>query len=412
MENTLTSGQKALARRVRQHVGAAEHEFYAIVHPGFEEIAAAELVGLGLGGLQVAGRGGLAIHGRLETCWRLHLGSRTVSRVLMRLERFRCRDYADLRKRTAGMAWELFLPPDVPLALRMTSHRTRLNHEGRIAAEIREGIGERLASCGRQAAFVETGHEGSGSRQEIFVRIEEDKCQISLDASGELLYRRGLERHVGPAPLRETLAAAILKAARIETYEALIDPLAGSGVFSLEAGLMGQSSLAGAKRDFAFQRWPAHRPAAYNHLMQAMRKEIQPIPLRFIRLSDIDEQVLVAARRNIRTAGLEKRVEIERRDFLLDPTSPPAGLRTLVVINPPYGERLEAGNSIRNFYSRLGGVLRSRFNNCGWAVIVPGLEREKNLAIPHDLKIPFFNGGFPVALLVRHAPGADYSAGA
>ncbi len=400
MENPLSRSPESLARRVRQHVGAREHDFFAVVTPGFEATCLAELNRLGIAGVRPAGRGGLAFRGRLESCWRLHIGSRTVSRVLMRLASFPVTRFDELRRRCAGLPWELHVPPGRPVSLRVSARKSRLIHSGRIEAEVGAAIRGRLAGFGQVPTPAATGAE----TQEVFVRLEEDRCLLSLDASGPLLCRRGTAGARGPAPLRATVAAAILETAGLDGYDSLLDPMAGSGIFSLEAGMMAGSILPGSLRRFVFQEWPAHRPPAYRHLLQLMAGQARPPALRHIWLQDVDERALALSRRNLAEAGLAERVEVQRRDFLGDPYSLPPGDRCLLVINPPFGGRLDPPGGKRRFFSRLGTVLRSGYARCGWAVIVPGLEMEKALAIPHDLKIPFFHGGIAVALLVRHAP--------
>lgn len=400
------ANEKALARRVKDHVVGRRHEFFAVVHPGFEETARRELQGLGIAGAEVSGSGGVAFSGRLEDAWRANLGAGTVSRLLMRLDRFKATGFAGFRARLAGCPWELHLPDRARVRFTVSSARSRLWHEGRLEQEATQAIAGRLAAYGREAVFSGTGDAGAGPGQQVFIRLEENRCLVSLDTSGELLYRRGRSKFVGAAPLRETLACAILREAGIERCGVLLDPFCGSGTFALEAGAIFCGRPVNAGRVFAFQGWPAYKPARFRHLQEELAERFRanaPTGTRRIYCSDIDPRAVETARRNVEAAGLAAIVEADPADFfrLHPPAADPA--RVLLVMNPPYGERQPAGSDPHAFYRRIGDKLRRDFAGCGWAIIVPGLENEKALGLPHEKKILFHNGGISVALLIHNA---------
>jgi len=398
--------EKALARRVKDHVVGRAHEFFAVVHPGFEETARRELQGLGISGTEVRGSGGVAFSGRLEDAWRVNLGAGTVSRLLMRLEGFKATGFADFRSRLAAIPWELHLADRDRVRFEVQSSRSRLWHEGRLEQEAAQAVFGRLAASGREAVFSETGDGGGARIQRVFIRFEENRCQVSLDTSGELLYRRGRDKFIGAAPLRETLACAILREAAIERYGVLLDPFCGSGTFALEAGAIFCGRPVNADRVFAFQGWPAYKPARFRHLQEELEGRFRanaPKAPRKIYCSDIDPRAVETARRNVEAAGLAAIVETDPADFfrLHPPAAVPA--RVLLALNPPYGERQQPGGDIAAFYRRIGDKVRRDYAGCGWAIIVPGLENEKALGLPHDRKILFHNGGIAVALLIKYA---------
>jgi putative N6-adenine-specific DNA methylase len=394
------ANEKALARRIKDHVIGSSHEFFAVVHPGFEETARRELAGLGIAA-DVAGPGGVAFAGRLEDAWRANLGSGTVSRVLMRLARFKATGFAEFRDRVAAVPWELHLGDGAALAFTVSAARSRLWHEGRLQEEAAQAVTQRLAGFGRSARV---GKDGGGAGQHVFIRMEENRCQVSLDSSGELLYRRGRGKFTEGAPLRETLACAILRAAGCERYRTLVDPFCGSGTFALEAGAIFLGRPAGNDRSFAFQGWPSFRPARFAHVrdeLARMMREKAPAGPQRIYGSDLDEKAAATARRNVAAAGLAGMVEVDQADFfrLHPPAGPPATV--LLAMNPPYGARQLPAADIAALFRRIGDKVRRDYAGCGYAIIVPGLENEKALGLPHDEKILFHNGGIPVALLIK-----------
>ena len=406
---TVPGGQvneKALARRVKDHVQGKNHDFFAVVQPGFEETAGRELRGLGIGEIKSGAIGGVEFHGRLDDAFRVNLGAGTVSRLLLRLHHFKATGFGEFRSKIEAFPWELHIMDKDRVRFAISSARSRLWHEGKLEEEAAQAIRGRLDLYGRHADFSKTLENDAAQCQHVFIRLDENRCQVSLDSSGELLYRRGYGKFVEQAPLRETLACCILRAAAIEHYQVLLDPFCGSGTFSLEAGLIFSGRPVNSGRVFAFQKWPAFRPAHYQHLRERLETEMKsrvPAGSKRILCSDISEKAVDTTRRNLKLAGLDQLVEIGQADFfqLRPPETNPAGV--LLVLNPPYGTRLGRETDIASMYRRIGDKIRRDFSGCGYAVIVPGLELEKALGLPHEEKILFHNGGIPVALLIHHS---------
>jgi putative N6-adenine-specific DNA methylase len=398
--------EKALARRVKDHVLGRAHDFYAVVHPGFEATAKEELRELGIASPRIAGNGGIAFSGRLDELWRANLGAGTISRVLMRLIDFKATGFGEFRSRLAAVPWELHLAGDAHIAFSIQAGRSRLWHEGKLEEEATRAITERMAACGLKATFGAKAETIATGRQTVFMRVEENRCQVSLDSSGELLYRRGRGKFVEEAPLRETLACSILRAAALERYRIVVDPFCGSGTFALEAGAIFSGRPVNLDRAFAFQQWPAFKPARFQHLKGELEKEFSeraPRGGRKIYCSDIDPKAVATAGHNLDQAGLAHLAEVDQADFFH--LHPPAGnpADVLLVMNPPYGARQEHGADIAALYRRIGEKIRRDYSGSGYAIIVPGLENEKALGLPHEQKILFRNGGIGVALLI-HSP--------
>lgn len=398
--------ETALLRRIKDHVVGRRHEFFAVVHPGFEETSRQELLELGIAAPELQGPGGIAFAGRLEDAWRVNLGAGTPSRVLMRLACFKATGFAEFRSRMATLPWELHVADRTRVRFAVSAARSRLWHEGKLEQEAAQAVAGRLAAYGRRAAFAQAAENGAEPIQQIFIRVADNRCQISLDASGELLYRRGRNKLTEGAPLRETLACAILRSAGLRRYRVVVDPFCGSGTFALEAGTIFLGRPVNKDRAFAFQRWPAHKPARFQHCREELERSLPkmaPAGPHRIYCSDVDPKAVDTARANVKASGLDRLAETDPADFFH--VHPPAGkpADTLLVMNPPYGGRQEHGADIASLYRRIGDKVRRDYAGCGYAIIVPGLENEKALGLPHEKKILFHNGGIPVALLIHNA---------
>ncbi len=408
MTGTPASGvnEKAFARRVKDHVVGKSHDFYAVVHPGFEAASRQELQDMGIASVEALGTGGVGFRAKLDDSWRVNLGAGTVSRLLLRLCHFKATGFGEFRSRLAAFPWELHIADKARTGFVISAARSRLWHEGKLEEEAAKAIAGRLALYDRQADFSGRAEKDPARCQHVYIRIEENRCQVSLDSSGELLYRRGYGKFVEEAPLRETLACCVLRTAALERYRVLLDPFCGSGTFALEAGAIFSGRPVNVNRAFAFQGWPSFRPARFQHVQTELERRFKdraPSGAYKIYCSDIDEKAAASARHNLELAGLSRFAEVDAADFfhLHPPTCNPADV--LLVMNPPYGARLEKGTDIASLYRRIGDKVRRDYAGCGYAIIVPGLENEKALGLPHEKKILFHNGGIAVALLIHSA---------
>jgi putative N6-adenine-specific DNA methylase len=235
-------------------------------------------------------------------------------------------------------------------------------------------------------------------QQTLYVRLEHDKLLVSLDSSGTALYQRGLKAHPSRAPLRETTAAAILSLCGFRPDRPLADPMCGAGTFALEAAMKLKGMAPGRRRTFAFMQWPAFRSQQWEHLLAKADRAVQCIDKPMILAADIDAR----ACRHLESAavryGLDDAVAVRCMDFL-DPQAPaypaPPGL---VMLNPPYGRRLETPRDLKHFYRKIGTVLLEKFRRWRVALIVP--DRKLIDVLPFQLSTKMFmHGGLKVVLV-------------
>ena len=274
----------AIEKRIKRHVVGQAHDFFAVTAPGFEDLCRAELAALGLKGRAVAG--GVEFTGRLHEGYLANLSLRTANRVLMRVHSFQAVHFSELERQITAFAWELFLKPGSLHKIHVTTHHCRLHHTDAIAERIRKGIEGRLhpfGEAGPAAVF-----------QQVFVRGLHDRFTVSIDSSGANLYLRGIKTHTGRAPLRETIAAAALMRGGFTGVETLLDPMCGTGTFSLEAALIAKHIPPGWFREFAFTGWPGFRPQRWDHLRRKSAERFTALSAPLIFASDLDAEACAA----------------------------------------------------------------------------------------------------------------------
>ncbi len=392
---------KSLARRVKEHVIGKEHIFFAVVQPGFEDTAAREFLSMGFKVSPDFIEGGIEFSGRIDDCFRACIMARTSSRIVMRLGRLRAHKFDLLEKDISAFPWELYLRAGGEIKFRSSARKSMIYHTGKLEEIFARGIEERLKS--HKADIILSGEErpAHSSVFTLILRNDNDLCYVSLDASGEFLYKRGHREFSAKAPLRESSAALILMEGGIGNYDRIIDPMCGSGTFSIEAAGILTRTPAAAEKDFAFMGWPCFKENNFLHIKkECLEKTVSPEKVEVeIITSDIDERAVAAAKMNCH-ASFPGILNPEVRDFFDIKFSDNKGVKTLLVINPPYGKRLSE-RDILDFYRRMGDKIKSDFKDCGAAVIVPGEAAERALGIQYNRKILFMNGGIRSAVIFK-----------
>jgi putative N6-adenine-specific DNA methylase len=334
--------------------------------------------------------GGVETDGDLLRAARLNLTLRTATRVLVRLGDLRATTFADLVRKARSLPFDLCLRKGDPVALRVTCRKSRLYHSGAVAERLREAIGERLGAPPPEATADE---EADSPPQLILARFDHDVCTVSADTSGALLHRRGYRLAQSRAPLRETLAAAMLLVAGYDGSAALVDPLCGSGTIAIEAALIARRRAPGIARAFGLERWPGFDAAALARLRDEEReRELAKAP-HAILASDADPAAVRAAQENVERAGVQAGVHVEERALREVRLEPGPGL---IVTNPPYGVRVSA--DLTRLYSDLGDLAR----RSGFRLAVLTATRAPAAAgrLRFETAFRTQNGGIPVELLI------------
>ena len=390
------SSESPLTKRIKRHVIGRRRDYFAVTAPGFETLCLNELQSSVPDQLSAsADTGGVSFKGRLEDCYLANLNLRTANRILMRIETVNATSFSQLQKRLSDISWELFLRADQVLQTHVTTRHCKLHHTGAISERILKSIAGRK----KNTEFMVPDEKSSNVPQNIYVRGIDNRFTVSIDSSGDNLYKRGLKQHTGTAPLRETLAAASLSLAGYSGKEPLVDPMCGAGTYSLEAALIAKKIPPGWFREFAFMQWPAYRTKRFEYLKGQFQDDfVQPEkPLIFA--SDKDPLACRQLEQCTRQFGLSDTVSIHNADFFDlvpgDFTDQPG----LITINPPYGRRIGTRQESIEIFQAICEKLAREYK--GWNLVLIAPTKQLKKKVPFKLKAyPLFHGGLTLKLMV------------
>ncbi len=365
------------------------HYFSCTVTRGAEGVLAQELEALGISGCE-PGRGVVHFSGPLALGYRACLHSRIASRVLLILKSGRASNAEALYQGVRTIDWLDHLAPDGTLAVDFVGRTESLHHSGFAAKKVKDAVVDTL----RDATGQRPGVDLKNPHLRINVHLRQDEATVSVDLSGAPLHLRGLSRHPGEAPLKETLAAAILhlagwpKAARYG--QPLFDPMCGCGTFLTEAAGIAQCRPPGLdRRHWGFSRWRGHDKAAWREELQRAESATRAVKLD-LRGSDRNPMAVENTQWNLDRAGLTKEVRVTAGE--LSDAQPDSRNAGILVTNPPFGERMGEESESIETYRLLGDVMRRRFLGwTGWVLAgSPALGRQ--LGLKPASKTILFNG--------------------
>lgn len=373
-----------------------DHALFVTAPAGLEPLLATEIRALGLDPVRER-RGGVDCQGSLAQAYRLCLWSRIGNRVLLPLASFPAPDpdalYAGMRE----VDWLAHMAAEGSLAIDVTGVRPAIAHSRYAAQKAKDAVVDQI----REATGLRPTVDLERPDCRFHLHLAGDQATVSLDLSGDSLHRRGYREPGTAAPLKENLAAAVLMRADWPAIAAeggsLYDPFCGSGTLAIEAAWMASDTAPGLLRThYGFLGWKQHDDTIWKELVdEALERQEQGIEtLPVIVATDHDPVAIRLTRDNLRRAGLDGRVHVERREFgdLAPAERHRAGL---VVMNPPYGERLAMDRELVPLYARIGDVLRGRF--AGWqAILLTGADVEIGLRPDKSWRV--FNGAIPCRL--------------
>ncbi len=379
---------------------------FAVTAPGLASLAAQELTAMGIAPTATEAAG-VSFSANAAQLAAAQLGLRTVSRVLVRMATFRATAFHELERAARQVEWDEVLPAGAPFTLRVTCRKSRLYHSDAVAERVAGAIVRAIPGSSWQRgadASDDTDEETPTSHapaQLFVVRFDRDRCTISADASGALLHRRGYRLAVGRAPLRETLAAAMLLGAEYHPARPLIDPMCGSGTIAIEAAMIARRIAPGLHRAFAAERWPRLDASVWGAARDAASAAMRPAAPAPIFASDRDAGAIEAAQANAARAGVAG--DISFREAALSALEAPPG-PGLLIANPPYGVRVGETKPLRDLFARLGQVARAQCT--GWDLVLLSADRalEAQVGIPFTERFATSNGGIPVRLVSARIP--------
>ena len=364
--------------------------FFASCPRGLEAVLCAELEQLGAQAV-AATPGGATFEGPFLLCYAVNLHSRVASRVLWRVFHGAYRDEQEIYQAAHALPWREWFSQSRTIKVKVSAQHCPLKSLDFVTLRIKDAVCDRFRA--------DTGVRPTVDTRQPDIRIDafldHQHVTLYLDTSGEALFKRGLRKAVADAPLRENLAAGILRLTGWTAGQALLDPMCGSGTFLVEAVLMARNIPPGLGRRFAFEKLNGFDAAKWRALCKEGRaRQTANAPLA-IYGSDIHGAALKAARANLEAAGLADAVALKQADVL--DVKPPAGEGVLVA-NPPYGVRIGDEDHLAAFYPRLGDSLKRNFPGWRAYIFTADLRLPKLIGLAASRRTPLFNGALECRL--------------
>ncbi|MDP3670478.1 MAG: class I SAM-dependent RNA methyltransferase [Telluria sp.] len=343
--------------------------------------------------------GGVHCSGELLDSYRINLHSRIASRVLLRMAHQSYSNENDIYDLTLAQPWEDWFGVDHTIRVDVTAVKSPLRSLEFTTLKIKDAICDRFRDQFDKRPSVNTREPD----MRIVGFLDARNFTIYLDTSGEALFKRGWREETGDAPLRENLAAGMLRVAGWKPGTVLFDPMCGSGTILIEAAQMLQGIPSGSRRRFAFEQFNAFKPGPWQEMKSAVKPNALPAEPTIFG-SDISGDMVAMTRHNLKAAGIE--FEVPLKQIEAQEVKPPTEQPGILLTNPPYGERIGVrGDSTMpademsvSFYSALGTTLKQRF--AGWTVFLftADLSLPKLLRLKEARKTPFFNGALECRL--------------
>lgn len=358
--------------------------FFCPCPRGLEQALAVELSELGIVADEIV-PGGLGFSGQWTACYRVNLWSRIASRVLWRVGESRYRTEDDVYRAAVALPWPSWFSVGDLIRVNVSAISSPVHSLEFITLRVKDAVCDKFRN--------ETGRRPSVDTSQPDVRIHafltDRDVTFYLDTSGDALFKRGSRREVTTAPLRENLAAGILRLIAWQPEEPLLDPMCGGGTFLSEAAQMALGVAAGRDRKFAFERLSSFNASLWSSMVEEARLQVGNNAKPRIFGSDVDPQAIEATRINLQAAGVLEHVQLELSDVTQRAAPAESGV---LVTNPPYGLRLGNQHSLQDFYPRLGDALKHRFSDWRAYFLSADMDLPKLIRLKASKRTPLFNG--------------------
>ncbi|MCB0806611.1 MAG: class I SAM-dependent RNA methyltransferase [Bacteroidales bacterium] len=350
---------------------------------GLEEVLAEEIKVLGGSGIRTVQRG-VEFYGDKKLMYKANYQLRTALRIIKPIAVFKAFDETQLYEEVKKITWEDYLDINSTFSIDGITSHSNINHSKYLALKTKDALVDRF----RELTGKRPNVKKFDPDMAINVRVFKNQCTVSVDSSGEPLFKRGYRKATGPAPLNEVLAAGMILLSGWDRKKPFIDPMCGSGTIPIEAALIAHRIPPGKFREhYTFQRWKDYDENLWNDVKQHADEKIRDDKVR-ITGSDWSGRVLQSARENVEAAGLQDKVGIHV-SFFAD-TEPPAG-EGVLIMNPPYGERIKT-EDITNLYKEIGDVLKQKYTGYDAWIISSHRDAMKHVGLRPSVRLTLFNG--------------------
>jgi 23S rRNA (guanine2445-N2)-methyltransferase len=356
---------------------------------GLEGVLAEEIRELGGTDIQILTRA-VRYVGDQELLYKSNYLLRTAIKVLKPIASFRIFNDHQLYRHVKRVEWEKLLGLQETFAIDAVTNSEIFRHSKYIALKSKDAVVDRFREVHGARPNVDT----RDPDLRIHIHIDDKECTVSLDSSGASLEKRGYKTEQTEAPMSEVLAAGIILLTDWDRKSSFIDPMCGSGTLPIEAAQMASGIPAGSWRSFAFEKWRDFDRGLWKRIKDEAAAGIQSPECDIMGL-DIDSRAVSIAESNARRGGVDQYVKFAKADFL---TSQPALEGGVLVMNPPYGERLDETDDIARFYGEIGTHFKHHFSGRNAWMLSSNYSALKNVGLRPTRKIKLFNGQLECSL--------------
>ena len=371
-------------------------ELVAPCHFGLEAVLKREIIDLGYEIIKVED-GRITFEGDAEAICRANVFLRTTERVMISIGRFRATTFEELFEKTKALEWENYIPKDARFwVTKATSIKSKLFSTSDIQKIVKKAIVDRLKNKYNIEWFEESGNE-----YPIRVFFNKDEVTIAIDTTGESLHRRGYRRLTSKAPITETLASALIMLTPWKGDRILLDPFCGSGTFPIEAAMIAANIAPGMNRNFTAEKWTNLIPKKEWYEVINEANDLVNLNIKTdIQGSDIDANVVRAARENAAMAGVEKLIHFQQKPVNVVSHAKKYGF---IITNPPYGERIEEKKNLPELYRQIGDLYR-KLDSWSAYIITAYDKTENDMGLCASKNRKIYNGTMKTYLYQFEGP--------
>ncbi len=350
---------------------------------GLEEILEKELIEFGAKEINILNRA-VEFQGDQALLYRANLCCRLALRFLVLVDSFQAHNERHLYGKIQHMDWSKYISSKQTFAIDCTAYGERFRHSKYAALTVKDAIVDQFREKTGRRPSIDTNEPDV----KINVHISDIHVDVSLDSSGDSLEKRGYRLEAMEAPISEVLAAAMITSSGWNRRTPLFDPMCGSGTIVIEAAMMAANKAPGLDRSFGFERWSDFNAELLENLKQELAQN-ETKPQVEILGRDRHRRAMAIAERNARRAGVDRYVTIEAGDFM---KKEPPFEQGLIIMNPPYGERLNEDDEMKAFYHEVGFKLKHEYAGYTAWIISSNNKALKRIGLKPDTRIQLYNG--------------------
>ncbi len=357
-----------------------------------EEPLAKEVYEIGIRETKVLRRG-ISFKGTLADIYRTNMYCRTAIAVLREVGSFSFSDKEDFHEKMMEIEWSKYFGPEKTIVIYSVATRSEVFTNTLFLSQLTK---DAVADYFRAKTGIRPTVNKDDADIRLNIYVNENRCIVSLDSSGEPLFKRGYRKQAGGAPLNEVLAAGLIIHSGWDKKSPFVDPMCGGATFSIEAAMMARNIAPGSLRKvFSFMHWKDFDPELWGQIKkEAKDQETNNIPP--IVAGDVASKSIDMSRKNILQAGFLGQIKLQKQDFFL--SNPPAG-SGVVILNPPYGERMRQDN-LNEFYAKIGDTLKKQYPGYKAGIITSDVPAMKSIGLKPIARVPVFNGALECKFMV------------